>query len=136
MWQIRRTMRGRVRHAEGEPGNGGTEYVEIEAGELSGMFAAPGWLRDLGLMSWLLVGVAGMLVGTVWLLSLTQTIVIPVITATILASVLGPLVRRLHQRRVPRAAGAAIVLLLIVVAGAAIGVLVLSGISAQAGEIS
>ena len=79
MWQIRRTLHGRVRH-EGEGGNGETEFVEIEAGELSGIFAAPGWLRDLGLMAWLLVGVAGMLVGAVWLLSLTQTIVIPVVT--------------------------------------------------------
>jgi predicted PurR-regulated permease PerM len=136
MWQIRRTLRGRVRHHDGEPGDGGTEFVEIEAGELSGMFVPPGWLRDLGIMAWLLVGVVGMLVGAVLLLSLTQTIVVPVITATILASVLAPLVRWLSHRRIPRGAGAAIVLLLIVVAGAGIGLLILSGIAAQASEIS
>jgi predicted PurR-regulated permease PerM len=136
MWQIRRTMRGRVRHHEGEPGDGDTEFVEIDAGELSGIFAAPSWLRDLGIMAWLLVGIAGMLVGAVWLLSLTQTIVVPVITAAILASVLGPLVRWLKRRGIPRGAGTAIVLLLVVVAGAGIALLVLSGISAQSSEIS
>jgi putative heme transporter len=135
MWQIRRTMRGRVRHHDGGPGNGDTEFVEIDTGELSGIFAAPMWLRDLGIMAWLLVGIAGMLVGAVWLLSLTQTIVVPVVTAAILASVLAPLVRWLKHRGVPRGAGAAIVLLLIVVAGAAIAVVILAGISGQAGEI-
>ncbi len=49
------------------------------------MFAAPRWLRDLGVMAWLLVGVTALLAGPVWLLSLTQTIVIPVVTAAILA---------------------------------------------------
>ncbi|MGH3100907.1 MAG: AI-2E family transporter, partial [Thermoleophilia bacterium] len=113
-----------------------TEFVEIDARELSGVFAAPTWLRDLGVMAWLLVGVTLLLVGMVWLLSLTQTIVIPVVTAAILASVLGPLVRRLKRRGVPRGAGAAIVLLLIVVAGAALAVLVLTGISAQSGDLN
>ena len=73
--------------------------------------------------------------GAVWLLSLTDTIVVPVITAAILASVLGPLVRWLNHHRIPRGAGAAIVLLLVVVAGALIALLVLGGISAQSGEI-
>ena len=120
----------------GEGANGDTEFVEIDARELSGVFAAPAWLRDLGVMSWLLVGVAALVGATVWLLSLTQTIVIPVVTAAILASVLGPLVRWLKRHRVPRGAGAAIVLLLVVVAGALIVVLILSGITAQSGNIT
>ena len=32
------------------------------------MFAAPAWLRDLGMMSWLLVGVAVLMVGVAVLL--------------------------------------------------------------------
>ena len=132
MWQIRRT---RVHH-ESDTGNGDTEFVEIEAAELSGIFAPPTWLRDLGILSWLLVGVAGMLVGAVWLLSLTQTIVIPVVTAAILGSVLAPLVRRLKRLGVPRGAGAAIVLLLIVVAGCALAWLVIRGISAQSSQLN
>ena len=132
MWQLRRTSRRRVRHPDG----GDTDHVEIEASELAGMFAPPSWLRDLGSTAWLLVGVTGMLVGAVWLLSLTQTIVVPVITAAILASVMAPVVRWLSRGRIPRGAAAGIALLLIVVAGAGIGMLVLSGISAQASEIS
>jgi putative heme transporter len=134
MWRMRHTLR--VRREEGEPGDGETEYVQIDAGELSGIFAAPNWLRDLGIMAWLLVGVAGMLVGAVWLLSLTQTIVVPVVTAAILASVLAPLVSGLNRHRVPRGAGTAIVLIGIVLAGAALAWLVIRGISAQSSELN
>jgi predicted PurR-regulated permease PerM len=133
--QIRRRLHGRAHDEPGGPGNGDTEFVEISGSELSGIFAAPRWLRDLGVMAWLLVGVAGMLVGAVWLLSLTQTIVTPVITAAILASVLSPLVGWMKHRGVPRAAGTAIVLLLIVLAGVAIALLILNGITGQAGAI-
>ncbi|HEX5622021.1 MAG TPA: AI-2E family transporter [Solirubrobacteraceae bacterium] len=133
--RIRRTLHGRVHRESGGPGNGDTEFVEIDASELSGLFAAPTWLRDLGIMAWLLVGIAGMLVGAVWLLSLTNTIVIPVVTAAILASVLAPLVRWLKNRGIPRGAGAAIVLLLIVLAGGALALLVLGGISGEADHI-
>jgi putative heme transporter len=138
MRKLRPTLHWRVRHEgpDGERANGETEFVEIDASELSGIFAAPIWLRDLGVMSWLLVGVTALLVGMVWLLSLTQTIVVPVLTATILASVLSPLVRLLKRHGVPRGAGAAIVLLLIVVAGAGLALLVLGGISGQSGEIN
>jgi drug/metabolite transporter superfamily protein YnfA len=52
------------------------QYVEIDPSELAGVFAAPRWLRDAGLTSWLLVGVAVLLVAVVWLLTLTQTIVL------------------------------------------------------------
>jgi predicted PurR-regulated permease PerM len=132
----------RSRH-DGAPtpdGNGeagpADEYIEIDARQLSGLFAAPTWLRDLGLMAWLVVGVFVLLVGLVWLLSLTQTIVVPVLTAAILASVLAPLVRILHAHRVPRGAATAIVLLLLLVAGAGIALLILSGITSQAGQIT
>jgi putative heme transporter len=135
MWQIRRTLHGRVRR-EGDAGKGETEFVEIDTAELSGLFAAPIWLRDLGIMAWLLVGVTLLLVGMVWLMSLTQTIVIPVVTAAVLASVLAPLVRRLKGVGVPRGAGTAIVLLLIVLAGAGLAWLVIRGISAQSSQIN
>ena len=73
-------IRGRLKRprAQGAPATATEgDYVEIDASELSGVFAAPGWLRDIGLTAWLLVGVALFLVGAVWLLSLTQTIVMP-----------------------------------------------------------
>jgi putative heme transporter len=138
MRRLRPTLHGRVRgeRADGDPTNGETTFVEIDSRELSGIFAAPPWLRDLGVMAWLLVGVTALIAGTVWLLSLTQTIVIPVVTAAILASVLAPLVAFLRRHGVPRGAGAAIVLLAIVAAGALVALLVLSGISGQASDLN
>ena len=68
------------------------DYVEIDPAELSGVFRAPDWLRDAGIMSWLLVGIALLAVSLVALLAATQTIVIPVITASIVAAVASPVV--------------------------------------------
>ena len=67
--------RGRL--ATVKPPGPPTEYIEIDPGELSGVFTAPEWLRDAGMTSWLLVGVALLGVGLIWLLALTQTIVAP-----------------------------------------------------------
>ena len=75
---------------------------EIDPAELRGLFRAPGWLRDLGVASWLLIGVLLFLAGMVWLLALTETIVLPVLTASILAAVASPLVAWLARHRVPR----------------------------------
>jgi predicted PurR-regulated permease PerM len=131
-------IRGRLRR--GKPGSGPqhdtAEYVEIDPGELAGIFAAPQWLRDVGLMAWLLVGVAAALVGAIWLLTLTQTIVLPVITAGILAAVLSPLVGYLERHHVRRGAGTAIVFVLVVVAGAAVTVTVIGGIAGESGGIN
>ena len=49
-------------------------------------FAAPTWLRDLGFSSWLLVGFVLIIVGVIWLLGQTSTIVMPVILAAVLGS--------------------------------------------------
>jgi putative heme transporter len=106
-------------------------FVEIQPGELASVFSAPAWLRDLGFMSWLLVGVTALLVAAVWLLSLLHTIVTPVVTATIVAAVLSPLVARLG-RRLPRGAAAAIVFVGLIVAAIGLVVLVLGGITNQA----
>ena len=112
------------------------EYIEIDPAELAGVFAAPGWLRDLGFSAWLLVGVAAALAGAVWIAALTQTIVMPVITAAIIASVASPLVDLLQRRSIPRFVGAILVFLIVLAIGAAVGYLVLTGISSQADELS
>jgi predicted PurR-regulated permease PerM len=132
----RRILRGRLRRPEREGSPAENEVVEIEPGELSGLFAAPKWMRDLGFSAWLLVGVAAALVGTVWVLSLTQTIVMPVLTAAIIASVASPLVDRLRDRGIPRAAGAVLVFLVILLVSAGIALLVIVGISSQADVLS
>jgi len=110
--------------------------IEVQPGELSGIFAAPKWMRDLGFSAWLLFGVAAALVGVVWLLSLTQTIVLPVITAGIVASVASPVVDWLQRHRVPRAIGAVLVFLAIIAIGAGVGLLVLEGIAGEASSLS
>src|SRR5687767_10195038 len=95
-------IRGRLRRrrGDGDRGRAEDEFVEIDAAELTGVFATPSWLRDLGLTAWLLVGVALFLAGAVWLLSLTHTIVTPVITAAVVASVASPLVGWLSRHHV------------------------------------
>jgi putative heme transporter len=101
---------------------------------LEGAFSAPRWLRDLGRMCWLLVGVLLVLGGLIWLLGATYTIVFPVITATIVAVVTLPLVNRL-DRHMPRAAAAAIVLVSLFALAVLVFVLVLAGIKDQSAKI-
>ena len=64
-------IRGRLRrHGAGEGASQAEEQVvEIDPAELSGVFNVPGWLRDIGLMAWLLVGVTLLICGLVWLLT-------------------------------------------------------------------
>ena len=51
--------RSRTADAAVRDGDPDDEVIEIEPGELSGIFSAPQWLRDLGFTAWLLVGVGG-----------------------------------------------------------------------------
>jgi predicted PurR-regulated permease PerM len=99
-------------------------------------FAAPVWLRDLGFTSWLLVGFVLIIVGVVWLLGQTSTIVMPVVLAGVLGAVAGPLVGWLARHRIPRAGGAILVLLGLVAIGVIIFLLVFGGISSNSSEIS
>jgi predicted PurR-regulated permease PerM len=133
-----RTIRARLTRHPHEHSEAGeqTSVLEIEPGELTRVFVAPPWLRDAGLVAWLLVGIVLIVAGSIWLLALTSTIVIPVIVATIIAAVTGPLVGALHRRRVPRALGAALVLLGVLLIGVLLGVIVLGGITSQSGDIS
>lgn len=129
-WRVRRHSR------ESEPGAHPTEeYLELDAEQLSTMFVAPRWLRDLGVMSWLVVGVAVMVVALVWLLDLTQTITSPVITASILAAVLSPVIGLLERRRIPRSVGTVIVFLSIVAVAVLLTYVIISGVGSQSGGI-
>ena len=136
-------IRGRLRRhrdgedhtrADGDVADG--DVVEIEPGALAGVFAVPRWLRDLGWMSWLLVGVAAFLVGAVWLLALTQTIVLPVVAAAIIAAVLSPVMGWLERHGVGRGLGTVIVLLSVVLLGVVVVVAVIAGISSQTDELT
>jgi predicted PurR-regulated permease PerM len=100
------------------------------------MFAAPGWLRNAGTTAWLLVGIAILLLALVWLASLTEVIVVPVIVACIIGSVGSPLVSRMNRFGIPRGIGAVLVMLLLVLIGAVCTVMVVNGVVKQVPEIS
>ena len=100
------------------------------------LFSAPAWLRNTGFASWLLVGFVLIIVGVIWLLGETSTIVEPVLVAAVIGAVAGPAVGKLERRRIPRIGGAIIVLLGLVAIGVLIFCLVYGGISAQSGDIS
>jgi putative heme transporter len=136
MSERRAILRGRLRRPEHEGVGAEGEVIEVDPGDLSGLFAAPQWLRDVGFSAWLLVGAAAALIGAIWLLSLTETIVLPVIVAGIIASVTSPLVDWLRRRGIPRGIGASLVFLAIIAVGIGIGLLVLAGIASQADSLS
>jgi putative heme transporter len=100
------------------------------------LFAVPAWLRGLGFSSWLLVGFVLIIVGLIWLLDQTSTIVMPVLLAAVLGAVAGPGVGWLERHRIPRIGGAIFVLLGLVAITVLIFCLVFGGISAQSGDIS
>src|SRR4051812_37338358 len=95
-------IRGRLLRRRGSDAPAEDEFIEIDPSELSGLFAAPRWLRDLGFTSWLLVGVVLLLVGLISILSPTQFIVIPVMWAGVTGGATGPLLSLLKRQRFPR----------------------------------
>lgn len=100
------------------------------------MFRAPDWLRNAGISAWLLVGIAVLLLALVWLASLTEVIVVPVIVAAIVGSVGSPLVSRLKRLGLPRGIGAILVMLLLVLIGCVCTVMVVNGVVKEIPRIS
>ena len=131
-------IRGRLRRhrRDGEPGREAEEYIEIDPGQLSGIFSVPQWLRDVGLTAWLLVGVAVFLAGMVWLLSLTHVIVLPLLAAGIVAAVASPLVAWLRSRGIPRGLGAALLMVAIIALGIGVVLVVVGGITGEASAVA
>ena len=99
-------------------------------------FSAPPWLRDLGLTSWFLIGFLALVASIMWLLAEAFTIVGPLVAATIIATVSVPAVSRMQRHRVPRTAGAALVLVALAAIAGVIAVLVIGGITSQGDGIS
>ena len=102
---------------------------------LRNSFRTPRWLRDVGRSSWLLVGLLLVLLGLIWLLAETYTIVGPMVCALIVAVVAMPVVRRL-SRHMPQALAAALVLLAVIAVAVLIVVIVVAGITGQSADIS
>jgi predicted PurR-regulated permease PerM len=113
--------------------------VHLDADQLrkmSAVFSARRWLRDLGIASWLLVGVTLLAVGLTWAIGITSTIVVPVIAGGVVATVASPAVSWLKRHHVPRALGALIVLVALLALGVVILLLVLGGIVAEGDQIA
>jgi putative heme transporter len=110
-------------------------YAGCSVLSVTRVFAPPQWLQDLGLVAWFLVGLGLVVFGVTWLLAETSTIVSPVVAGTIVAAVAGPAVSWLQQRRVPRAAGAALMLLLVLALTVVVFLLVVHGIVANGDQI-
>ena len=139
-------MRMNFRRRVGSAGGGATalpvepdpvvQLGELEARQLSAVFAPPTWLRNIGRASWLLVGFVLLIVGVIWLLGQTYTIVAPVLVGTVIATVASPVVSRLKRAGLPRAAGALVVLLGLVALAVLIVLLVVGGITSQSDVIA
>jgi predicted PurR-regulated permease PerM len=115
--------------ATGDPG------ARTGRAHLREAFVTPRWLRDLGRSSWLLVGLLLLVIGLIWLLAETYTIVGPIVAALIVSVVAMPVVRLL-DRRMPRAVAAVIVLLAVVAIAVLVVVIVVAGITGQRAELS
>jgi predicted PurR-regulated permease PerM len=124
------------RRRGGEGQEASDEYIEITPGELQGIISVPDWLRNLGLLSWFLVGIAVMLTLAVALAALTDVIVVPVIVAAIVAAVASPLVAWMNRHRIPRALGAVLVFLMITAVVVGVLLVVVLGITGQASDAS
>jgi predicted PurR-regulated permease PerM len=111
------------------------DRADPEARDLAALAAPPSWLRDLGATAWLLVGITLVVVAAIWILSLTRTIVGPVLAATVVAAVASPLVARLERRGVSRGFGAVLVLIGLLVLAAAVLGIVIGGITSQFDEL-
>lgn len=107
----------------------------IPVGAMQRLFESPRWLRSLGRTSWLLVGIGAVLVGLVWILGITSSIVEPVVTGAVVASVCAPGVTWLMRHHVPRAAGAGLMLLALFAIAIGIFLLVVGGIIEQSSQI-
>ena len=81
--------------------------------------------------AWLAVGVTLFVVAAVWVLSLTETIATPVITAAVVAAVASPLVDRAENRGMKRGIMSALLLLAGVVLAFAVVGIILGGITSQ-----
>jgi predicted PurR-regulated permease PerM len=111
------------------------ETADAGAAELKESFGAPKWLRDVGLTSWLLVGAVLLVAGVIAVLALTQTIVMPLIAAGIVAAVATPLIAWLERHRVPRGLGAALVLLGLVGLSLLMVFAIVGGVTSQTDDL-
>jgi putative heme transporter len=87
-------------------------------------------------MSWLLVGIGLLVSGLIALAALTQVIVVPVITAAIVAAVCSPLISWMHGHGLPRAIGSILMMLAIIAVTVGMVAMVVIGITGETASIT
>ena len=97
---------------------------------------APRTLRKLGVRSWLLLGLAGILAIVAWALSQAMSLVVPLVLAVILGILFAPVVDRMERWKIPRAAGTGITMLLILAIAVGTIWLVESSVASQMSTIN
>jgi predicted PurR-regulated permease PerM len=104
--------------------------------ERPGSWGVPGWLRKVGLASWLLLGIAGAAALAGLIFSVTRGVTIPLVVAVIAGAIFVPWVDALRTLGVPRWIGSLAVMVLVL--GIAVGTvaLVVWGIVNEASEIA
>jgi putative heme transporter len=83
------------------------------SGTKSWLDLSPKPLNKLGIRAWMLLGIAGVGALAIWGLAATASIIIPLILAIILGILFAPIVDILEKRKMPRALGATIAMLLV-----------------------
>src|SRR3954451_17554875 len=91
----------------------------------------PPWFQRWGIGAWLVVGMVLVLLGGIWLLATTSSIVAPLLVGAIIAAVGGVAVDRAERRGLPRVAGAALLTLVLALLVIAVVAMVLGGITSQ-----
>jgi predicted PurR-regulated permease PerM len=117
-----------------EVSSGGVNGAAVRG--IGSVLAPPGWLRNLGTSSWFLAGIALITVAAIALLALTQTIVMPLVAASVVAAVMSPVVSWLVRHRIPRGISAALVLVSVVALAVGLVVLVVGGVLSQGDQIT
>lgn len=97
-------------------------------------FNAPVWLNGLGRTSWLIVGVALVVLGGLRLLSMTSTIVMPLAVATVLAVICAPVVSRLAAHGIPRGVGTSLLVISFVIGSLLLGAFVVGGLVSESSD--
>ncbi len=106
------------------------------APERAGSWGVPAWIRKVGLISWLILGIGGALTLGALAIALTRGVTIPLVMAVVVGAVFVPWVDGLQKLKVPRWAGSLLVVLFLLAVAAGTIAIVVAGLINNAAEIA
>lgn len=95
----------------------------------------PGWLLNIGIVSWMFLGAAGAVVVIAAFLGASSSISIPLILALVIGMISYPLVEKMESRGLPRSVAAAIVIVMLAAIMVAVIWITVAGIIGEWPEI-